>query len=148
MKRKIFLLLLFLLTWGILLGQALGEIRVWVDGKEVKFDVPPQIRGGWVFVPLRGVFEAMGAQIYYSHTTRTVTAIKGTKRVHLQIGGNIAQVDGQSVVLFITPFEERGRTLVPLRFLSESLGCEVEWHPPTRRVNIYTARKSEFEMFK
>lgn len=114
-------------------------IRVNVDNDPVGFDgAQPMSIGGRVFVPLRGVFEEMGAFVEWNPATQMVTASKQQKRVQLKIGDESAWVDGQSIMMDAPARLVQGRTMVPLRFLSESLGASVQWIAPTRTVEINT----------
>lgn len=116
------------------IGQ--GAVRVFVDGEPVIFDQPPVIQGSRVLVPLRGIFEKMGATVEWQPVTRSVVAARGSTLVELQIGSRIARVDGRPVTLDVPAMIIGGRTLVPLRFISESLGARVDWNPATRTVLI------------
>lgn len=118
---------------------AQGAVRVFVNGSAVAFDQPPVIQGSRVLVPLRGIFEEMGATVEWRPATRTVLAASGSTLVELQIGSRIAQVDGRPVTLDVPAMIIGGRTLVPLRFISESLGAAVQWQPATRTVLITSA---------
>lgn len=117
-------------------AAAQSVVRVFVDGTLVAFDQPPVIQGSRVLVPLRGVFEQMGATVEWRAVTRTVLAASGSTLVELQIGSRIARVNGQPVTLDVPAMIIGGRTLVPLRFISESLGASVEWNAATRTVII------------
>lgn len=117
---------------------AQGAVRVFVDGDQVLFDQPPITQGGRVLVPLRGIFEKMGAVVEWNAATRTVRAARGTTLVELQIGSRIARVDGRAVTLDVPPMVVGGRTLVPLRFISESLGAVVDYRAESRTVLIST----------
>ncbi len=118
---------------------AQGTVRVFVDGDQVVFDQPPVVVGGRVLVPLRGIFEKMGATVVWVASTRTVRAQRGTTSVELQIGSRNALVNGQTVTLDVPAQIVGGRTLVPLRFISESLGATVDYNAATRTVQITTA---------
>lgn len=111
-------------------------VRVLVDGDEVAFDQPPVIMGSRVMVPLRGIFEKMGATVDWTASTRTVEAARGNTLVVLKIGSRIARVNDRPVTLDVPAMVMRGRTLVPLRFISESLGTNVEWREEARTVLI------------
>ncbi|HET6946868.1 MAG TPA: stalk domain-containing protein [bacterium] len=115
---------------------AQGAVRVFVDGSPVAFDQPPVIQGSRVLVPLRGIFEQMGATVEWRPQTRTVLAARASTLVELQIGSRIARVDGRPVTLDVPAAIIGARTLVPLRFISESLGATVTWQPETRTVLI------------
>lgn len=111
-------------------------IRVLVDGSPVLFDQPPVSIGGRVLVPLRGVFERLGAFVQWDPRTNSVTATRGSTNVQLQIGSTRAFVNGRVVVLDVPPMIIQGRTLVPLRFVSEAMGARVDWDAATRTVFI------------
>lgn len=116
--------------------QGQNTVRVFVEGEPVVFDQPPIIEGGRVLVPLRGIFEKMGATVEWRPTTRMVVAARGNTLVELAIGSRIAKVNDRPITLDVPALIIRGRTLVPLRFISESLGAQVDWNPATRTVLI------------
>ncbi len=111
-------------------------VRVFVDSDQVAFDQPPIIMGSRVLVPLRGIFEKMGATVDWTASTRTVEAARGNTLVVLKIGSRIARVNDRPVTLDVPAMVVRSRTLVPLRFISESLGANVEWREEARTVLI------------
>ena len=114
-------------------------IRVTVNDDPVAFaGTQPMTIGNRVFVPLRGVFERMGAFVEWNPSTQTVIATKTNNEVRLTIGSNNAWVDGQTMMMDAPARLIQGRTMVPLRFLSESLGASVNWLSPTRTVQILT----------
>jgi len=111
-------------------------ISVYLDGTPLTFDVPPQTIDGRILVPLRAIFEALGAGVDWNEATRVITATKDGTTVVLTIGSNTATVNGQSVTLDVPPQVIDGRTLVPLRFVAESFGVTVDWDGSTRTVTI------------
>lgn len=102
-------------------------IRVFVDGRPVNFDVPPQIMQGRVLVPLRGIFEQLGATVNYNAATNHILAVRGGQAVELTVGSRQAAVNNSPTMLDVPAFTINGRTMVPLRFISEALGAGVEW---------------------
>lgn len=120
-----------------------GSVRVFVDGDQVIFDQPPIVIGSRVLVPLRGIFEKMGATVVWLPDTRTVRAQRGTTSVELQIGSTTARVNGNPVPLDVPVQIVGGRTLVPLRFISESLGASVLYDPAARTVQITTGAAAQ-----
>lgn len=113
------------------------DISVQVDGQPVRFNgTEPQYRDGRVFVPLRGVFEEMGATVNWRPASRTVIARRGDKDVQLRIGDRTASIDGQPVTMDVPAMIINGATMVPIRFLSESLGADVSWNSAQRLVMI------------
>lgn len=120
-------------------GVGAQTIKATIDGEPVQFrDVHPMMMNGRVMVPLRGIFEEMGATVRWDPMTRNVTAEVPGSTVRLSIGNRQAWVDGSEVSLDAPPTIVRGRTMVPLRFISESLGNEVYWAESTRTVEIAT----------
>jgi iron complex transport system substrate-binding protein len=97
---------------------------------------------GRVLVPLRAIFEALGAEVRWDEKTRKVTGRKGTSTVELVIGRYTAHVNGKSVALDMPGKIIDGRTLVPLRFIGESLGAKVDWNETNRTVIIVTGSGS------
>jgi len=115
------------------------DIGVQVNGTPVRFNnAQPQYISGRVLVPLRGVFENMGANVQWHPATRTVTARRGSTDVKLKIGEKWATVDGRTNSLDVPAMILNGSTMVPIRFLSESLGAQVSWNDPNRMVSIIT----------
>jgi len=116
-----------------------SDIQVTVDGIPVKFGLAkPLSSQGRILVPLRGVFEHLGAYVQWNPATRTIDAQKDTTQVKLIIGNNYATVNGTEVKLDTPPQIVNGGTMVPLRFLSESLGANVNWKAEERLVAIST----------
>jgi hypothetical protein len=115
------------------------DIRVTVNGDPVNFrGADPMSMNGRVYVPLRGVFEQMGAMVDWDPASRTVTAHRDRSDVQLRIGDRDATVDGKIIMMDAPAQIMHGRTMVPLRFLSESLGANVEWVSNIRTVRIDT----------
>lgn len=120
-------------------GAAIAAPRVVLNGQELSFDVPPTIEEGRTLVPMRAIFEALGAEVGWDGATRTVTAAKSQTTIRLTIGVKVAYRDGVSVTLDAPAKIINGRTLVPLRFVSEALGCKVDWDTKTQTVTIASA---------
>lgn len=107
-------------------GQGEG-VKVFVKGRKVTFDVPPAIIGDRTMVPVRAVAEALGAEVAWDGTTRTVTVVKGGTVVLIPVGSPTAEVNGTPVTLDVPAVIVGNRALIPLRFVSESLGAVVDW---------------------
>jgi hypothetical protein len=115
------------------------DIRVSVDGRPVQFqDTGPRMVSQRVLVPLRGVFEEMGATVNWFPLTRTVTARDNATMVELKIGEQFATVNGKQVPLDVPALILDNRTMVPMRFLSEALGAQVTWDQAQRMVLVQT----------
>jgi hypothetical protein len=105
-----------------------------VNGQSVNFDQPPITRAGRVFVPLRGVFERLGASVVYDNGQ--INATGDGCNISLNIGSTQATVNGSSQLLDVAPFVIGSRTLVPLRFVAQALGASVEWDQNSQTVRI------------
>ncbi|MFZ5968847.1 MAG: stalk domain-containing protein [Bacillota bacterium] len=111
-------------------------IKVTIDGKLVKFDVPPQSVNGRTLVPFRDIFEAMAADVKWNASTKTAVGTRGEVEVKLVIGSTTAQVNGKDLTLDVPPAIIDGRTFVPVRFIGESMGAMVNWDDNTKTVAI------------
>ncbi|WP_010243509.1 stalk domain-containing protein [Acetivibrio cellulolyticus] len=142
MKRIIFVFLLTVLVLcnilpvSVLSSNNNGSILVLVDGKSVNFDVEPMIINGRVIVPLRAIFEALGADVEWDDKTKTVIATQEAKVISLKVGSTTAYINNESMELDVPAVVYNGRTLVPVRFISESFGYDVEWKDSSRTVTI------------
>ncbi|HAG08013.1 MAG TPA: copper amine oxidase [Desulfotomaculum sp.] len=115
----------------------LHQIPVYLNEKRLFFDVPPETEKGRVLVPLRGIFEALQAKVDWDQSTATVTAVLEDKTILLTMGKQEALINEQKVWLDVPPQIRAGRTMVPLRFVSEALGAKVIWqnNPPAIYIN-------------
>lgn len=134
----ILLLACLVFTPGMANPAQAAEVKVVVDGKALALDVQPVLEGNRVLVPLRAIFEALGAEVRWDGKTRTVTAIKGTTSIKLAIGSSTALKGEAKVILDVPARVINGRTLVPLRFVSEALGADVEWNAAASTVTVKT----------
>lgn len=112
------------------------EITVLYDGEKVNCDVKPFISDDRVLVPVRAIFEKLGAEVAWNSETRTVTAVRGDETVQLQIDSNIINVNGTDVEIDVPAMITDDRTFVPVRAVSESFGCDVDWDGETKTVII------------
>jgi len=105
----------------------LCQVPVYLNNQRIFFDVPPLFEKGRVLVPLRKIFDSLQAQIKWDQDTKTVTATKDNKTVVLTIGKQNALIDGKAYSLDAPACIKDGRIMVPLRFVSSSLGANVKW---------------------
>lgn len=119
---------------------AAQQISVTINDQPVQFpEGQPQYLDGRVLVPLRGVFEQMGASVSWNEAAQAVTAQKGNKTIRLRIGSKTARVDDRPVQLDVPAQIIDGSTMVPIRFLSESLGAQVGWNEESHVVMLTTS---------
>lgn len=102
--------------------------RVKIGGKQVEFDVQPVIKDKRTLVPFRAIFEELGATVNWDGKSQTITAHRGETTLVLQIGSYKAEINGEVHTLDVPPEIKDDRTLVPLRFISEALGADVDWN--------------------
>ena len=115
---------------------AAGPVSVQVNGNTLNLNPAPSERAGRVFVPLRGVFENLGASVVYASGVINATGRGHT--VSLRIGSQTATVDGQQQTIDVAPFIIGASTYVPLRFVSQALGATVNYDGTNRIVAIST----------
>ncbi len=115
---------------------------VYLDNKKLSFDVEPIIENSRTLVPLRAIFEAMGASVQWNEATRTVTAVKGSTTVVLPIGSTQPTVNGLEWPLDVPAKISQSRTLAPLRFVGEAFGGTVDWNGTTRTISIASGSSS------
>lgn len=113
-----------------------SKITVTINGTKQSYAQPPVMKSGTTLVPLRGIFESLGAKVDYNAKTQAITATKGSTKVKLTIGSKKATVNGKSITLAVPAQTINGSTMVPLRFVSEALGANVNWNPSTNTVTI------------
>jgi Copper amine oxidase N-terminal domain len=118
-------------------APAQSAVSVFVNGQRMSFDQPPVVQSGRVFVPLRGVFEQLGASVVYN--SGQINATGGGRTISLTIGSTTAVVNGKQQILDVAPFVVGDRTLVPLRFIAQALGAQVNWDDSSSSVTIISS---------
>ena len=101
-----------------------------------KYGQNPVIENGRTLVPLRSVFEALGASVEWDGATSTVTSIRGNVTVKLTINIATIYVNGEAKTLDVAPKILNGRTMVPLRAVVEAFGCQIGWDGVNRTASI------------
>ena len=134
----IFVIILFILM--LTTASYARNISVVLNGKKLNLKSSPISRSGLVFVPLRGIFQKMGASVDFYKAEGKIVAKRGKTGIVLTLGSDRAKVNGFGQKMLQPPFVLKGTTYVPLRFLSESMGAKVGWHPPTATVFISTKK--------
>lgn len=111
-------------------------IRIKIDGNPVVFDVEPQLINDRTMVPVRAVFEALGADVKWKSDINTVLAYKNGINIQIKIGNSSMIKNSKLIELDSPAVIVDGRTLVPVRAISEGFGYEVSWDSDTQTVNI------------
>jgi hypothetical protein len=115
-------------------ARAAGPVTVTLNGNPLNLNPAPTERAGRVFVPLRGVFENLGASVVYQ--AGVINATGRGHNVSLKVGSQQATVDGQQQALDVAPFIIGASTYVPLRFVSQALGATVNYDGSNRVVAL------------
>ncbi len=114
----------------------IGADIVSVNGKATSIDAAPEIVASRTFVPMRFIAESFGATVEWLPETQGITITLGDHTIGLQIGNATAVIDGTIVSLPAAPYIKNGRTMVPLRVISEAFGGDVVWDPAARTITI------------
>lgn len=139
MKTKWLKCLLLAVLVNLLLAvplQAAEVVRVEMNDLPVEFDTPAVIKNDRVMVPFRGLAELLDVQVEWLADSQTVVAVAAGSQVKLQVGNQTAFQNQQEIRLDTPPILTGGRVLVPLRFFSETFGCQVAWNPDKRLVQM------------
>ncbi|MDY3928321.1 MAG: copper amine oxidase N-terminal domain-containing protein [Clostridia bacterium] len=107
-----------------------------LNGVGLDFSQRPMMYKDRTLVPLRTIFEAMGATVNWDDATKTVTAEKDNTKISLTINSNILIKDGTEIPLDVSAVLYNGTTLVPVKAVAESFGATVTWNPDARIVDI------------
>ena len=119
-------------------GIASADIAVQLDGQPLATSTAPVQMNGRTLVPLRDIFEALGAQVNWNAAAQTISATRGTTQIGLAINNRTASVNGAPVTLDQAATLINGRTFVPLRFVAEATGAKVDWNGAMQQVSIRT----------
>lgn len=144
MKRKILSTLLaitLLFSLASVNVFANQTVTVYLDNQPLQFDVPPQIINGRTMVPMRVIFEKLGAEVTWDSNTNTAHAYnyEVMKGVSITIGApHMVDIYNSIIPLDVPAVVQNGRTLVPLRAISEAFRCDVQWDGATSSVKIYS----------
>lgn len=155
MKKILSVALITAMISGALCVTSFAEdITVEFEGANLKFDVEPEVIDDHVMVPLRKIFEEIGATVKWNGDTKTVSARKNSKTVSLTLDSKELSIDKgktddegnpivETVELDVSAKAVDGRTLVPLRAISESFGYNVEWVENENKVVITDDDKND-----
>lgn len=142
MKKKIAILLSLAMLMTMLAVPAMADqtaASVVIDGKTVSFDVAPVNENGHLLVPLRAIFEQMGAKVEWDQATQTATAVKGDTKVVIAIGSLEPTINGQVSKIDVAAKLVDNRTLAPMRFVCEAFGGKVAWDETQKIASVVSA---------
>lgn len=153
MKNKIGILSAIIISLSLLFCNAAiadDNVKVTFNGKQIQFDQPPIIQDGRTLVPLRAIFEEIGADVEWDSRGKTITATKNNIEIGyapatirgvnitivLQIDSPIMYKNGGKIELDTSAKIVGNRTLVPVRAVTEAFECDVNWDDASKTVNI------------
>ncbi len=120
------------------------EISVKLDGEKLSFEQPPVIVEERTLVPLRAIFEALGATVDWDDSTKTVTSVKDDVTIKLTIGQKSIYKNGEAFEIDVpAQIVGAGYTMVPVRAISESFGLDVDWDDTTKTVILVSPKVEE-----
>lgn len=119
-----------------------GEISVYLDATKIEFDVKPQIINGRTMVPIRAIFEKMGAVVEWDGNTSSAICTKGGTVVKMTVNSMDMYINNQLTKMDISPVVIDGRTLAPARYVAEAFGADVQWDQNNNAVIITSSKNT------
>jgi len=119
----------------------LDSKNIYINDIPQQIEVPPQIIEGRTYLPIRYIIEPLGGKIYWDSICKKISIIFKDKNIDLWIGKNIAKVNETNKLIDpnnpkVVPLIIQGRTMIPIRFVAENLGCKVNWDPLSKTITI------------
>ena len=146
MKRILKGCFLFLLLFSCSIQTAAANsVHVTLNGKPLSFDTAPYIENDRVLVPMRGVLESLGYSVHWKEHTKTVLAMKGSMEISLPLNSKTVTVNDKEVLIDVPAKLHNGRTFVPLRFLAEYSGADVQWDELSSTVLIHSTEAQGYQ---
>lgn len=112
------------------------NIAVYYGLYSIDTDVNPYIKNGRTMVPMRAIFEVLGATVTWDDETKTAISVKGDTEVKITIGENVLYKNGEAIELDVAAEITESRTMVPVRAISEAFGYTVNWDDEMKTVMI------------
>ena len=120
-----------------------SAVELFVDTKKIETDTPPVIVEGRTLVPVRAIFEALGATVDWDGETRTAYGTRADVSVTIPIDSTVAYINGEERRLDVPAQIINDRTMVPARFVAEALECNVSWNEETGTAAVADILKSQ-----
>ncbi len=138
LKKQFKVLLLSVMLGMIFMAQpSLAKtIEVRIDNQILETDQAPIVRQGRTLVPLRAIFEGLGTEVTWYQSTGSIFCYRDGASISLTVNDRIGYINGKSVTLDVPPIAVNGRTMVPVRVVSEALGATCEWKGEQNLVDI------------
>ena len=147
MKRITAVMLTAAMLCGYSAAEAKDEIKVYYDGAQIEFDTVPEIVNERTFVPLRAIAETLGADVAWDGSKDMVTLSRDDVETYLIIGSDETKTKKDEKTtsgrLDAAPYIKDERTMVPVRFISETFGMDVDWDGETLSVLINQPKQTD-----
>lgn len=134
--KKIFMITMVLILCFTITAFGQDQVKIYVNNEIVSFDVEPFIENGRTLIPLRGVFEKLGARVDWNKSLQEVVIKDDNNEIEMLLGKNKVMVNGVIKDIDVPTRMINSRTFAPLRFIVENLGHEVRWDENTKSVYI------------
>ncbi len=118
------------------IGAPQTEITIMVNGVKLNCDSTPYIKNDRTMVPMRAIFEALGAAVTWDDAMKTASGSKDRIEVKITIGENVLYKNGEAIELDCAAEITNSRTMVPVRAISEAFNATVHWDNETKTVEI------------
>ena len=136
-----FLSVMLMVFLPLAVSAAEQNITVIVDGTELEFDVAPTVINQRTMVPMRKIFEFLGAEVQWIQEESGIRATTETLDLYMRLGKQDYTINGQTYQKDVAPVAIDGRTLVPLRAVMEAFSADVIWDQRTSSAIINTPNK-------
>mgnify|MGYP000865017351 FL=1 len=148
MKKRVWLLSLFVFAVFCFAGSVSASPapvtpRLVLNGETLQPPQPPSLIDSVSMVPLRVISENLGYRVEYIQSEREVVIQSAVKDIRMNIGKPTASVNGEERTMIASPVIVEGTTLVPLRFVGETMGLEVYWDNSTKSAYLYTTSRTD-----
>lgn len=150
MKKKCLYIVILLFILGVGYGQPAeaADVQVEVNGERIQSDQPPIITSDRVMVPMRALAEALGAEVGWDQERQMMTSVRGDDTLYLGIGDFVMWHNDEAIVLDAAPMIVNGRTLAPVRAVSEGYGAKVYWDYAQQKVTVVEDSYYAREVFR
>ena len=142
--KLIALMIIFIMSSGMVTFADEKPITVFLNGEQLVFDVQPALESGRTLVPMRVIFEALGAEVTWDNDTFTAIAVKDDTTIKITIDDMKLYKNDEVIELDVPARLIDGRTLVPVRAVSEGMDAKVDWDNENWKVIITTSEKTEY----
>ena len=148
LKKIALLLIVFAMSFSSVSLANQKPITVFLNEKQLEFDVAPTLENGRTLVPMRVIFEALGAKVDWDNDTFTAIAVKDDLIIKITIDDMKLYKNDEIIELDVPARLIDGRTLVPARAVSEGMGAKVDWDNENWKVIISTGEKNPPKKYK